>query len=117
MKKNVLNKLKTFVSEEIECRNDKAPKGSFNHGYQIGMIDVRDFIKRHEAELKTKDKNITMYFDFIVDNGGINANFKFNAQAGNKFENIFQCLEFAKECINQKLIECTEKMLIEIENN
>ena len=117
MKKNVLNKLKTFVSEEIECRNDKAPKSSFNHGYQIAMIDVRDFIKRNEAEFITNDKNIKMYFDFIVDKNGINANFKFNAQAGNKFEDIFNCLEYAKECIDEKITECTEKMINQIENN
>ena len=63
------------------------------------------------------EKKITINFTFLTDENGINANFKFNAEAGNKFEDIFQCLEFAKECINQKLIECTEKMLIEIENN
>ena len=62
-------------------------------------------------------KKLTMNFTFLITENGIDANFKFNAQEGNKFEHIFQCLEYAKECINEKIIQCTEKMIDQIENN
>lgn len=66
--------------------------------------------------MKTQ-KKITMNFTFLINENGIDANFKFNAEKGNNLGDILQCLQYSKECINEKVNQCIEKITDQIENN
>lgn len=61
-----------------------------------------------------KQHFLIMDFNFLNDQNGTKARFSFNAEKGSSLWDILHCLEYAKECINDKIIECQNKLINEI---
>ena len=49
---NILQKVKDFVNQEINNKEENTEKNEFGKGYLIAMIDVRDYIDFREKENK-----------------------------------------------------------------